>query len=60
MEADRTLVGARAVNERHWISKEEYFGRVIFLRTNFVIENESRSTTPALWTRAVGNIEGRR
>ena len=30
MEADRTLVGARAVNERHWISKEEYFGRVTF------------------------------
>ena len=30
MEADRTLVGARAVNERHWISKEEYFGRTTF------------------------------
>ena len=30
MEVNRTLVGARAVNERHWISKEEYFGRVTF------------------------------
>ena len=30
MEAEGTLVGARAVNERHWISKEEYFGRVTF------------------------------
>ena len=59
MEADRTLVGARAVNERHWISKEEYFGSDI-LRANFVIENEARPTTPALRTRAVGNIEGRR
>ena len=59
MEADRTLVGARAVNERYCTSKEVYFGSDI-LRANFVIENEARSTTPALWTRAVGNIEGRR
>ena len=30
MEADWTLVGARAVNERHCISNEEYFGRATF------------------------------
>ena len=30
MEADRTLVGARAVNERQCTSKEVYFGRVTF------------------------------
>ncbi len=30
IEAERTLVGARAVNERLWISNEEYFGMVTF------------------------------
>ena len=30
IEADRTLVGGHAVKERHWTSKDEYFGRVTF------------------------------
>ena len=59
MAADRTLVEARAVNGRHWISEKDYFASDI-LRVNDVIENEARSTTSAMRTRAVGNIEGRR
>ena len=37
MEADWTLVGARAVNERHCTSKEVYFGSDI-LRANLLLK----------------------
>ena len=58
MEADRILVGARAVNERHWISKEEYFGRVTFCAQILLLKMNPVPPPPR--TRAVGNIEGRR
>lgn len=55
MEADRTVVRGRAVNERHCTSKEEYFGRMTFCADILLLKMKP-TLPPPPWRRGQWEI----